>query len=140
MFSIKMLNRPFIRRHFDFASVLCKSTRSNLKIKESVESPNEVFTQVLNNTQPKTVKEWNAIRKQVLDRAKLFTPESVDFLTMAFCLSTKNYPLGKSYINFLDASNIKPNLAASGRFFALFYASNKFESIPKEDEEYILKL
>lgn len=111
-----------------------------MKTREPVESPTEVFNKVMSNTLPKNVAEWTDIRKTVLNAGKLFTPQSVDFLTMAFCVSTENYALGRSYIEFLEASNIKPNLATIGRFFWLFYASNKYRNVPSSDEERILKL
>lgn len=137
MIKLRLVINAISRRNFYFMSALCKNA---VKVKEPVETPKEVFSSVMNNTFPKSVDEWTDIRRAVLDTGKLFTPQNVDFLTMAFCLSTNNYALGKSYLQFLETSNIKPNLATIARFFCLFYDSNKNKDVSSEDEELILKL
>lgn len=137
MIQLRAVSNTIRRKNFCFLSAVCQNAT---KTREPIETPKEVFDKVMNNMLPKSVDEWSDIRKAVLNKGKLFTPQSVDFLTMAFCLTADNYALGKSYLQFLEASNIKPNLATIGRFFCLFYASNKGKNVSVEDEERILKL
>ncbi|KAK5643538.1 hypothetical protein RI129_007383 [Pyrocoelia pectoralis] len=96
--------------------------------------PNTILHQKI-----KTLDDWESVREKLLNSSKQISHKTIDSIILSVCISSKNYDLGFTYLDFLKQRNISLGLAAIGKYFKLFYLANCNNSdIGNEDEIYNL--
>ncbi|KAL1501588.1 hypothetical protein ABEB36_006885 [Hypothenemus hampei] len=130
----------FIRKYCNVPSYAKKNRNNDNTFKNK--STNEVVISVLQEMKIQKCEDWNKVKQLIFDqnRRGKISETGIDGLIMNSILKLNRVDLAKDYLNYLEASHTKPNLATVGKYLKLLYQNHSLEKLSKSDENEIIKL
>jgi len=118
-----------------------KAASRNLKLESEQKSIKvNIVPTVMSSREIETAEDWKNVRDDLFKSGKQITSLTIDSIILSYCIGAQNYDLGYSYMEFLKTENIKPGLAAVGKYLKLFYLRNCDRVLKESDENYILDM
>lgn len=132
MLSIRFLfHRPI--RHFAYYK-----TNSAAAVERTVEE--EFKASVQNIREPLKTEDWTGIRNRVLNSGRFYTKVNVDATILGLCSRHGSLDVGRSYVRFLEQSNIPLTAGIAGKYLKLFSLSPGQVSLHPEQSDEVIRI
>ncbi|XP_034107293.1 mitochondrial ribonuclease P catalytic subunit [Drosophila albomicans] len=84
--------------------------------------------------------EWQHVRSVLSGRNKYISAHNVDAVILGMCASGEQLPLAKSYLRYLETSEIEPNAATLGRLLRVYHSAHQLRMLSDKEQSEIMQI
>ncbi|XP_055915742.1 mitochondrial ribonuclease P catalytic subunit-like [Eupeodes corollae] len=122
------------------AMVLCHKQRKNYAILPRADLVSQFKQKVHEDETHLCPSEWKKLRDELVANVRNIHLQNIDALILGQCNDTKDLPIAKNYIQFLESEGIQPNNASLGKLLKTYYLAGKDSKLSQSDELEIMKI